>query len=268
MSNISNWIKTALVFLVIAVIMGVFNFDNLKHGGNIFKPKKASLLEDKSWDDEWYLSQSSPITTSDNYEIHDKALPTVTEAERFAHPKNTEMQLRRAKWQHMVAHKPVNDPTKPQKHISAAELKKYEDVPWVSTNQMDVEKQSTQIVKVLVGDTDTPIPALSSGELPVFNATETNAYKPEMIKLGLDELDFRRAAWWFKNHKRESVPQMPEDVAIRNQEIADSNISDEDALDATVYTRRYNARHGGVPLTANERLSKASDVLLKLNLAN
>lgn len=268
MSNIANWIKTALVFLVIAVIMGLFNFDNLKHGGNVFKPKKTSLLEGKNWDDEWYIGQSSPISTPDNYLIHDKALPTVTEAERFAHPKNTEMQMRRAKWQHMIANKPVDDPTKPHKHMTPEALKKYDDVPFVFLDSIDVKKQSDKVVSVLVEGVDTPIPALSTGELPVFNATETSAYKPDMIKLGLDEIDFRRAAWWFKHHKRESIAQMPEDVTVRNQEIADSKLTDQEALDVTVYTRRYNARHGGVPLTANERLSKASDVLLKLNLAN
>lgn len=253
----SNWVKTGLVFVVIAAIMGFFKFNNYD---------SPLVLEDKNWDSDFFIQQASPLATVEQLKEQDKFLPVVTEAERFDHPKNTEIQLRRARWSHMVTKKPKTDPSKPQRHVSAEEAKKYEWKPFVMADLADVSQQSDKVVQVLVGDTDTPIPALSSGKLPIFTDAEKARYMPDLLSQGLDELDFRRAAWWLKNHNADPIPPMPEDLDVRKQEEEAKNITDEEAREPAAFQRRYDAIHRPAPLTANERLTMAGNVLLKLNL--
>lgn len=254
----ANWIKTGLVFVVIALITGFFNFSEKKA-----VPVSEKVIEGKAWDDSFYIQQSSPLATVEQLQEQDKFLPAVTEKERFSHPANTEIQLRRARWAFMVENQSKPDPTKPQKHLSVEERKKYEWKPLISTDSADVGQQADKVVQVLVNDTDMPIPALSSGKLPVFTDEEKAKYMPDLLTQELDELDFRRAAWWFKNHEAGPIPSMPEDVEMRSQEEAAKNISDEEAREPLAYQRRYDAIHRPAPLTDNERLTKAGDILLK-----
>lgn len=276
-----NWIKTILVFAVIAGLL--FAGDYMKtHKKNVTVATGKAKLDSNPpaptlndpWDSMHFIIWAAPNILHKPYFIQErrdteiKYLPVVTEKERLEHPSLTAVQIQRAKWNYerFQFENAPQDGSAPKKHLTPEDKKRFgSDITQIAI-PLDVIAWMKKSISVYQSGVDVPIPAIATGELPVFTDKETQAFNADMVKNDLEELDFRRAAWWFKNKGRAPIPQMPEDLKARKEQAEALNITDEQAADPSLFTRRYNAKHMPVALTENERLSMAGDILLKLNL--
>lgn len=252
-----NWIKTLMVYVVVASIYAY---------GEAQKETRREAIKNGqfAWDSTTILSTVSPLASNAQRVDQDGFLPSVSEEERIAHPQNTEYQLRRAKWYKKYWLADDADSSQPHKHGDQEKERAIKYKLGITT--MSADSMAAQKVAVLVDGTDYPIPTVGSGNLPVFSDSEKKAYEKEMIKADLDEPDFRRAAWWFAKNGRKPIPQMPEDVEMRKKEAEAKALKGNLTEDYDKYIAHYNAVHDPKPLTLNERLTLAGDILLRLNI--